>query len=435
MLQPLMQRTGLFAAVVLGTFILGAGACQRTESRLDKTKGSAAGASAGSGAGSAARPKTGVEQIPAPMDLKTPPADATTTKSGLIYKKLSTTDGPNPSRNDTVQILYTGWKQSSGETFYTTKNRGQPIPLQLATAAPGFTEGLQLLKKGEKAMMWIPPSIGYKSPPQGAPETLVYEVELVNIVSAPPIPPDVAAPPADAIVLKSGAKLKTLRAGTGAETARTFDTVTFNFTAWDKDGKMFDSTEVRKRPTTLPPFRQSAVMEDVLTSMKAGERARMWVEAGKMQGSGKPVPGAATDLVCYEVELLTIEKAKAAPPPVPADVDALPAGAKTTKNGVAYKVLVAGKGGPKPTAKDTVSVHYTGWTTNGRMFDSSIVRGEPAEFSLGGVIAGWTEGIPVMSVGDKVRFWIPEQLAYKGSPGRPQGMLVFDVELLKILTP
>ena len=65
------------------------------------------------------------------------------------------------------------------------------------------------------------------------------------------------------------------------------------------------------------------------------------------------------------------------------------------------------------------------------MFDSSVTRGKPAEFPLRGVIAGWTDAIPVMSVGDKVRFWIPEELAYKGSPG-PQGMLVFDVELLEI---
>jgi peptidylprolyl isomerase len=66
------------------------------------------------------------------------------------------------------------------------------------------------------------------------------------------------------------------------------------------------------------------------------------------------------------------------------------------------------------------------------MFDSSIIRNEPAEFPLGGVIPGWTDGIPVMSAGDKVRFWIPEEMAYKGQPGRPQGMLVFDVELLEI---
>ena len=88
--------------------------------------------------------------------------------------------------------------------------------------------------------------------------------------------------------------------------------------------------------------------------------------------------------------------------------------------------------GRAPTASSTVSVHYSGWTTDGRLFDSSATRGRPATFPLSGVIAGWTEGVQRMVVGEKRRFWIPESLAYQGRPGAPQGMLVFDVELLSI---
>jgi FKBP-type peptidyl-prolyl cis-trans isomerase len=99
-------------------------------------------------------------------------------------------------------------------------------------------------------------------------------------------------------------------------------------------------------------------------------------------------------------------------------------------------VLTAGKGKDHPTAASTVKVHYTGWTTDGKMFDSSMTRGEPAEFPLSGVIKGWTEGVQLMVVGEKRRFWIPEELAYgpvvPGS-GRPGGLLVFDVELLEIV--
>jgi FKBP-type peptidyl-prolyl cis-trans isomerase len=79
-----------------------------------------------------------------------------------------------------------------------------------------------------------------------------------------------------------------------------------------------------------------------------------------------------------------------------------------------------------------VTVHYTGWTTDGQMFDSSIVRGEPASFRLDEVIAGWTEGVQMMVEGETRRLWIPEPLAYGGRPGAPQGMLVFDVELIRI---
>jgi peptidylprolyl isomerase len=79
-----------------------------------------------------------------------------------------------------------------------------------------------------------------------------------------------------------------------------------------------------------------------------------------------------------------------------------------------------------------VTVHYTGWTTEGAIFDSSVVRNEPASFSLDGVIPGWTEGVQMMVEGEKRRFWIPESIAYGGAPGQPKGMLVFDIELIRI---
>jgi len=95
-------------------------------------------------------------------------------------------------------------------------------------------------------------------------------------------------------------------------------------------------------------------------------------------------------------------------------------------------VLKPGVGDQHPTANSTVTVHYSGWTTDGTLFDSSVVRGEPATFPLNRVIPGWTEGVQLMVVGEKRRLWIPEELAYNGAPGAPQGMLVFDVELLSI---
>jgi peptidylprolyl isomerase len=118
----------------------------------------------------------------------------------------------------------------------------------------------------------------------------------------------------------------------------------------------------------------------------------------------------------------------------PADVAAPPADAKKTSSGLAYKVLKSGTGTTHPKATDTVEVHYSGWTTDGKMFDSSVARGEPASFPLNGVIAGWTEGLQLMVAGEKTRFWIPGKLAYGDRPrgGAPGGTLVFDVELLSI---
>ena len=96
-------------------------------------------------------------------------------------------------------------------------------------------------------------------------------------------------------------------------------------------------------------------------------------------------------------------------------------------------MIEAGTGTEHPTAQSRVRVHYTGWRAeDGEMFDSSVTRGEPATFPLSGVIPGWTEGVQLMVVGEKRRFWIPANLAYEGRPG-PQGTLVFDVQLLEIL--
>jgi len=119
--------------------------------------------------------------------------------------------------------------------------------------------------------------------------------------------------------------------------------------------------------------------------------------------------------------------------PAPPDVAAPPTDAQKTASGLSSKVLQPGTGSEHPRAWDRVKVHYTGWTTDGKMFDSSVTRGSPATFPLNRVIPGWTEGLQLMVEGEKRRLWIPEELAYKGKPNAPQGMLVFDVELLSIL--
>src|SRR5687768_16860655 len=93
--------------------------------------------------------------------------------------------------------------------------------------------------------------------------------------------------------------------------------------------------------------------------------------------------------------------------PAPSDVAAAPADAKKTASGLATKVLQVGTGKVKPTTNDSVKVHYSGWTTDGKMFDSSLRRNEPATFGVTQVIPGWTEGLQLMVVGEKRRMWIP----------------------------
>ena len=112
-------------------------------------------------------------------------------------------------------------------------------------------------------------------------------------------------------------------------------------------------------------------------------------------------------------------------------------GVITTASGLQYQVLRAGSG-EKPAASSRVRVNYEGKLLSGEVFDSSYARGEPAEFGLNQVIAGWTEGVALMPVGAKYRFWIPSELAYgaNGAPGGkigPDATLTFDVELLGVM--
>ena len=110
-------------------------------------------------------------------------------------------------------------------------------------------------------------------------------------------------------------------------------------------------------------------------------------------------------------------------------------GVHTTESGLQYEVIREGNG-PKPKATDVVRVHYTGTLLDGTTFDSSYDRGQPAEFGLDQVIPGWAEGVQLMPVGSKYRFWVPSELGYGeagGGPIPPNATLTFEVELIEVV--
>jgi len=119
--------------------------------------------------------------------------------------------------------------------------------------------------------------------------------------------------------------------------------------------------------------------------------------------------------------------------PAPSTVAAAPLDAEVSASGLRSKVLRAGTGA-RATDKDACVVHYTGWTTDGKMFDSSVVRKMPATFHPNAVIKGFAEGMLLMRVGEQRRLWIPGALGYGDAPkpGRPTGLLVFDIELVAL---
>jgi FKBP-type peptidyl-prolyl cis-trans isomerase len=258
----------------------------------------------------------------------------------------------------------------------------------------------------------------------GLAATVLFCATLAHAQSSPP--PDLTSPPADATRSKTGLISKELSPGMSAEKPAATDIVTVHYTGWASDGRMFDSSVARGTPSTFPLDRVMAGWNECVQLMARGEKRRCWVpqELAYRGATGRP-----TGTVVFDIELIDLRPSPMIPP---ADLKQPPADAHRAPSGLAYKVLRPGTGVRKPDAFSRVTVHYTGWTLDGKMFDTTVTRNTPATLSLQDVIRGWTEGIATMVEGERTRFWIPEAIAYKGEAGMPRGMLVFDVELLRI---
>jgi peptidylprolyl isomerase len=196
---------------------------------------------------------------------------------------------------------------------------------------------------------------------------------------------------------------------------------------------MFDSSLTTGKPATFPLDKVIAGWTEGVQLMVAGEKRRFWIPE-ELAYKGKD--GRPSGMLVFDVELLSFsapapKETPSDPTKAPEDLKPPPADAKRTDSGLSYKILKPGVGGRHPTATSSVTVHYSGWTTDGKLFDSSYVHHEPATFRLNRVIPGWTEGVQLMVEGEKRRFWIPEPLAYAGV-GPVAGDLVFDIELIKI---
>jgi peptidylprolyl isomerase len=279
-----------------------------------------------------------------------------------------------------------------------------------------------------------PPAFSAPPAPSAVPPPPPSDVPPAVVPPQPagiPAPDDVAAAPKDAKVTASGLATKVLTPGKGKDHPGASDRVKVDYTGWTTDGKMFDSSVARGQPTTFGVGEVIPGWTEALKLMVAGEKRRLWIPAKLAYGEHPQMGGAPSGNLVFDVELHEILGA----PKTPEDVKAPPASAKKTASGLAYRVLTPGTGKEHPTATSRVTVHYSGWTTDGKMFDSSVARGEPATFPLNGVVKGWTEGVQLMVVGEKARFWLPPALGYGDKPqrpGAPSGMLVFDIELLNI---
>ena len=289
------------------------------------------------------------------------------------------------------------------------------------------------MQVGDKATIKLPADIAYGAQAQGkipANSTLIFDIELLDVTEG--IRQwDVKGK--DTIKTASGLQYIMIQRKDGVSCAGARATV--HYSGFFRDGKMFDSSVERGKPFTLKVGANQVIKgwDEGLSLLHKGEKAKFIIPyslAYGEQGYG-PIP-AKTDLI-FDVEIVDVTPIVA---PVPFDLKGKEE--KTTASGIKYYVISKSTNPIKAEAGKTVKVHYSGYLADGKMFDSSIERGEPIEFPLGKgqVIPGWEEGISLMNVGDKLRMVIPYFLAY-GEQGRPPQIpakadLTFDVELMDV---
>ena len=241
-----------------------------------------------------------------------------------------------------------------------------------------------------------------------------------------PVPPNVAAPPEEAELRESGLASIVLNEGTGESRPNRASRVRVHYAGWTTEGVQIENTYNRDEAPFLPVDDVIDGWREGLQLMVEGEKRRFWVP-GELAFEGRATMPQGT--VVFDIELLEIVD----PPSTPKHLTAPPPGAEIhNKKGLASIVLQEGHDVLLPREESFVTVHYSGWTTDGTMIDSSVLRGTPSTFALRNVIKGWREGLQYMVVGEKRRFWVPAKLAYKGDKTKPQGMLIFDIELLEI---
>ncbi len=218
------------------------------------------------------------------------------------------------------------------------------------------------------------------------------------------------------------------------------DIVQVHYVGTLRDGVEFDSSRARGAAATFPLNQVIAGWTEGVQLMNEGDQFRFFLPPDLAYGeSGTPGgPIGPNEALIFEVELIKVQSPERN---LKAAQDFLAENAKkdgvqTTGSGLQYQVITEGEeGGASPDEDDVVKVDYVGTLINGTEFDSSVARGQPAVFPLNRVIDGWTEGVQLMSVGDKYRFFIPPELGYGvrggGSIG-PNEALIFEVELLEV---
>ena len=362
-----------------------------------------------------------------------------TTASGLTYKITHKGNGPQAHAGAKVKVHYTG-RLTDGKVFDTSTGRGEPIEFTLGKGQviAGWDEGIALLHVGDKAVLTIPSKLGYgEQGTQGIPggATLIFDVELVDVKEG--IKPwNVTS--TDIKTTKTGLQYIVVEKNPdpAAKRVENGQTVSVHYTGFLKGNKVFDSSIERGNPITFPLGQGRVIRgwEEGISLMNVGDKYRLIIPPSLgygEKGAGGVIPPNAT--LYFDVEVVATKDGVKPYDVRGKDTITIPSGLKYIEvfrtQDTTAKQAEKGK---------TVEVHYTGFLSSGKVFDSSVERGNPISFPLGAgqVIKGWDEAISLMRVGDKLRLIIPPTLGYgeRGAGGviPPNATLYFDVELVDV---
>ncbi len=376
-----------------------------------------------------AQEKIKSEKVKKPVTVKT--------ASGLEYTITEKGNGKKPHIGDKVVVNYTG-KLTNDTVFDSSFKRHEPFSFKVGSGQviKGWDEAFLLLQEGDKATIKFGPELGYGdrvSGPIPPNSTLIFDVELLNVVEGMKAW-DVKGK--DTVKTESGLKYIILYKNKAGTKAALGTKVSLNYSCFFKDGKLFDSSFERNQPISVKLGSGQVLksLEDGLALMNKGDKVKFFIPSNLAYGAQGHPPGIPpnTDLI-FDIEITDV-----AVVPIPVLYNITGKEAKTTASGLKYYEVVRSGSTVKAEAGKTVKVHYSGYLADGKMFDSSVERGEPLEFKLGmgQVIPGWEEGLTLMNTGDRLRLIIPYALAY-GEQGRapmipPKADLTFDVELIEV---
>lgn len=355
------------------------------------------------------------------------------TDNGMKITFLERTDGPEADSGDVVLMHYTG-KLENDSIFGSSYQRNRPFRFRMGTnqVIKGWEQAVEYMNEGDSALLVIPPELAYGDKDRGpipANSTLRFMVKVVDVKKAPK-PYDISD--VEKQVLDNGLVIYKVEEGEGRQLEDGLF-VKVHYTGYFEDGKIFDSSVEREEPILLQLGKHQVIKgwEAALNTMKVGDKARVVIPpelAYGEQGRGEIAPN--TTLI-FDMEVVEAKMPDKAEPFNVEGKDTL-----FTESGLGI-IKIKETDNAKAAPGNFVKVHYTGYFSNGEVFDSSIEAGQPIKFELGRgqVIKGWDEGLQHLRKGEKARLIIPYQLGYGESgagPIPPKSTLIFDIQLIDI---